>query len=96
MMKQIFIVFSLMILLVLPKYALGDCVDLRNYTDWILEDEHTIVFYTGEAPIARVNIPYCEILPSSSIRLVKSYVCDLDSIVVDDKKCSIIEVKVMY
>jgi len=96
MMKQILIVLSLMVLLTLPIQVLADCVDLKNYTNWIIEGEHTVVFYIGNKPLASLHIPYCEILPSSSIRLLKSYVCDSDKIVIDDEECSIIEVKVMY
>jgi hypothetical protein len=95
-MKQILVVLSLMILLILPKQVLADCADLKNYTNWTLEGEHTIIFYVGKMPIASLTIPYCEILTSSNIQLIKSYVCDSDSIVIDGKECSIIEVKVMY
>jgi hypothetical protein len=95
-MKKILVVLSLMILLILPKQVLADCAELKDYTHWILEGEHTIVFYLGNKPLASLNIPYCEILPSSSIQLLKSYVCDSDNIVIDSQECSIIEVKVMY
>jgi len=95
-MKQILILLSLMVLLILPKQVSADCAELKNYTNWTLEDEHTIVFYVGNTPLASLNVPYCEIFPSSSIRLLKSYVCDSDNIVIDGKECSIIEVEVMY
>jgi len=95
-MKQILILLSLMVLLILPKQVLADCAELKNYTNWTLEDEHTIIFYVGNTPLASLNVPYCEILPSSSIRLLKSYVCDSDNIVIDGKECSIIEVELMY
>ena len=96
MKKKIWILLSLAVLLLSPNLATGDCADLGRFTNWFREDEHTIVFYMGEKPIARVNVPYCEILPSSMIRLTKSYVCDSDNIVVDDRECSIMAVKILY
>ncbi len=96
MIKQILVVLSLMVLLTLPRLVLADCADLKNYTNWALEGEHTIVFYIRNKPLASLTIPYCEILTTSSIRLLKSYVCDSDNIMIDGKECSIIEVEVMY
>jgi hypothetical protein len=96
MMKQILVVLSLMVLLILPIQVLADCADLKDYTNWTLEDGHSIIFYIGNKPLASLNIPYCDIFPSSNIRLLKSYICDSDNIEIDGKECSIIEVKVMY
>jgi len=76
--------------------ALADCADLSNFTGWVREDNHTIVFYMENIPLARLNIPYCEILPSSTVRLAKFYVCDLDDIIIDNKTCTVMTVKVLY
>jgi hypothetical protein len=92
MRNQSLILLSLAVLLLSPSYATGDCIDLSRFTNWVREDEHTVTFYRREIPIARVSIPYCEILPSSIIRLRTSYVCDSDSIEVDDNACSIMTV----
>ncbi len=94
-MKNILILLSFAALCLSPNLAAGDCVDLSNFTNWVREGEHTIVFYTGETPVARVNIPYCEILASSTIRLTKGYVCDSDTIMVDGTTCSIMTVKIL-
>jgi hypothetical protein len=93
-MKKIIILFTLWIMLLLPNIVSADCVDLKYFSNWIRVDEHTIVFYMGNKPLASANIPYCEILLSSSIRLLKSYVCDSDSIMVDGELCSIMTVEV--
>jgi hypothetical protein len=95
-MKIIFILFTLWAMLLLPNIVSADCADLKNFTNWIRADEHTIVFYMENTPLASLNIPYCDILPSSSVRLLKSYVCDLDSIMVDGEECSIMTVEVLY
>jgi len=95
-MKIIFILFILWAMLLLPNIASADCADLKNFTNWMRVDEHTIVFYMENTPLASAKIPYCEILPSSRIWLLNSYVCDSDSIMVDGKECSILTVEVLY
>jgi hypothetical protein len=95
MRKNIPILLSLMLLLS-PTLVLGDCADLSNYTDWVREDSHTIVFYEGNIPLARLNIPYCEVLPSSTVRLIKFYMCDSDDIIIDNNRCTLMTVKVLY
>ncbi len=94
-MKKMLWLLSLAIVL-LPAFASADCADLGRYTNWILETSHTLVFYYGETPLARIEIPYCEINPLSKILLLNSYVCDSDEIMVDGVACRIITVKVMY
>jgi hypothetical protein len=95
MKKRIPILLSLPILFLLPALVSADCLDLGGYTSWVLEDTHTVVFYMGERPIARLQIEDCTISPSSTIRLIKSYVCDSDSIEIDGETCSIITVQVL-
>ena len=96
MRKNIMILLSFMLFLLSPNLASADCADLSNYTDWVRQDNHTIVFYEGNIPLAGLNIPYCEVLPSSTIRLIKFYVCDLDDIIIDDKTCTVMTVEVLY
>jgi hypothetical protein len=94
-MKKIWTVLSLAILL-FPTFVSADCADLGRFTHWILETSHAVVFYAGEKPLARVEIPYCEITPLSTIRLLKSYACESDEIMVDGVACRIITVEILY
>jgi hypothetical protein len=94
-MKKIWWLLSLAILL-FPAFVSADCADLGRYTSWILETSHTVLFYNGKTPLASVEIPYCEITPLSTIRLLNSYVCESDEIMVDGVPCRIITVKVLY
>jgi hypothetical protein len=94
-MKKIWWVLSLAILL-LPTFVSADCADLVRFTNWILETSHTVVFYAGNKPLARLEIPDCEIRPLSTIHLRTSYICDLDEIVVDGVVCHIITVEILY
>lgn len=95
-MKKILVLLSLTLLVLFPNVVSADCLDLGNFTSWVREDEHTILFYNGDIPIARLNIFDCEIYPSSKTRLIKSYMCDDDKIVIDGKTCSIITVQALY
>ena len=88
-------VLSLAILL-FPTFVSADCADLQRFTNWILESSHTVLFYAGQRPLARVEIPNCEISPLSTIRLIKSYVCDSDEIMIDGVACHILSVKILY
>jgi len=94
-MKKVWWLLSLAIV-ILPTFVSADCANLERYTSWILETSHTVVFYHGETPLARIEIPYCEITPLSTIRLLNSYVCESDEMMVDGVACRIITVKVLY
>ena len=83
-------------ILLFPAFVSADCADLGRYTSWILESSHAVVFYAGQRPLARVEIPNCEIRPLSTIRLMKSYVCDSDEIMIDGVACHIITVDILY
>ncbi len=96
MKKMILTVLSFVLLLFSPTLALSDCADLSRFTDWVREGDHTVVFYMGNIPLARVNVPYCAIPPSSTIRLNKFYVCDLDDLFVGGEACTVITVEVLY
>jgi hypothetical protein len=88
-------VLSLMILL-FPTFVSADCADLGRFTNWILETSHAIVFYAGPKPLARLEIPNCEITPTSTIRLRTSYVCEEDEIIIDSVACHIITVQKLF
>ena len=94
-MRKIGVVVSLTILF-FPALVSADCADLGRFTSWYLEGAHTVIFYNGDMPLARVEIPYCDITPLSKILLLNSYVCDSDQIMVDGVACRIITVKILY
>ena len=62
----------------------ADFLDLGNFTNWTLQDSHTVVLYRGLRPIAILGFPNFQIPSTSSIRLIKSSVYDLDDIIMDD------------
>ena len=89
---KIILLISFGIFLLFPNPALADCVSLVSYTDWFAQDSHHVAFYRGTRPLGTLTVPYCSINPSSTILLIKSYVCDLDKIIIDGEECTIMTV----
>jgi hypothetical protein len=92
MKKQLFILFSVSILLFSPNLVLSDCLDLGSFTSWKLEGDHTILFYRQNSPIAKVNLKGCKVTASSTVGLTKSYVCNSDSLIIDGQECAIMTI----
>jgi hypothetical protein len=92
MRKKIVILLGLGIVLLSPSVVLPDCIDLGRSTSLYVQGGHSIIYYAGLMPIARLDVPYCAVSPSSSIRLIKNYVCDGDKIMIDDSVCMIMTV----
>jgi hypothetical protein len=90
--KKMVILMGLAIVLLCPGLVLSDCMDFRRSTSFYVQGVHSIIFYSGLMPIASVEVPYCTLSPSSSVRLIKSYVCDGDDIMIDGSKCTIMSV----
>ena len=89
MRKHTLILLCLGILLAFPNLVLSDCVDLGYTTSSYVVGERTIMFYSRYMPVAQVTLMRCTVNPSSNIRLMKSYVCEADSVLVDGQKCAI-------
>jgi len=69
--------------------AWGACVDLSHATNWSTINTHKIIMYRGNKAIAVLDIPSCDIYPSSGIRLEKANICDGDNIIVSGVVCRI-------
>jgi hypothetical protein len=89
MKKKILLVVGLVTLLFSPTLASSDCTDLGRSTGVSVQDEKTIVYYLGNRPLAQIVLQDCTVNASSNIRLLKSYVCDSDRVVVDGQECAI-------
>jgi hypothetical protein len=96
MKRRLWSLVFFLILLLFPVLVSADCLDLGEFTNWVVEDEHTVVFYRQSRPLARVEISDCNVGPSSDIRLIDSYLCDSDEIMIDNEKCHIMTLKVLY
>ena len=89
MMKKVGVLLSLSMLLFIPNLAIPDCADFGRMTGFKVQDNQTISFYSQNSPIAQVKLQHCTVDSSSNISLVKSYVCDGDSIIVNGQECAI-------
>lgn len=69
--------------------AWADCADLSNATSWSEINTHRIVMYQNNKAIATLEVPYCTILRSSDIRLIKETVCNWDKISVSGEICDV-------
>jgi hypothetical protein len=71
------------------SFAWAACVDLSDVTNWSNINMHKIIMYQENKAIAILEIPYCDIYASSTIRLDKEYVCNGDKIIVSGVACDI-------
>ena len=94
MRKKILILFSFAMLFLSPDLVLSDCVDIGGppFTSFYVQGGHTIIFYRDSWPIASLDIPYCIVYPSSTIRPIRNYICEGDKIIVDNEACTIMNV----
>ena len=88
---RLFVALALLmgLVVVTPTTSVCDCVDLGRVSDYYFEGAHTILFYVGRRPHARVDLPYCTLYSDSTIRITRTYTCDTDRIVVDGEECQI-------
>ncbi len=71
------------------SFARAACVELNNATNWSEINTHKIIMYRKSKAIAVLDIPYCTILKTSDIRLVKDNVCNWDKIIVSGEVCDV-------
>ena len=82
-----------MALFFIPSVVMGECLDVRGSTDWYVQGGHKLIIYKEITPLAYLDIPYCILRASSEIRLLKTYLCDGDKILVDGDQCTIRSVR---
>ncbi len=90
MNRNILVLLSLGILFVFPNLAVSDCKDFGRVTNWHVQNENTIIFYSQNTPVAEVVLQDCTVNSSSNIRFTKSYMCDEDILIIDGQECSIL------
>jgi hypothetical protein len=89
MKKNILVLLCLGIFLALPNLAVSDCKDFGRVTNWYVQDENTIIFYSQNIPVAEIVLQDCTVNSSSNIRFLKTYMCDNDSLLIDGEECAI-------
>jgi len=89
MKRNVIIGFVFSLLLVYASTALGDCTDFKRATNWIVQDEQTIIYYAQNTPIAKIVLKDCQVSLSSNVRLTKTYMCDEDTLIIDGQECAL-------
>jgi hypothetical protein len=76
-----------------PNLSWAECTDIGNFNSFSLEGTHTVILYAGSMPVARFDIQNCDVQPSSKIQLIRTNVCDGDEILIDGKRCVMMDIK---
>ena len=87
MKKKISILVGLSVLFLIPSLGLADCCDLGGFTSYAIEGSNVVLF-AGNTPMAKFSVQ-CSIQDDSKIRLLKTYMCDGDEILVDGSNCMV-------
>ena len=88
-MRKIAYLLVILIYGLTSSLAWATCADLSNATNWSNINTHKIIIYRGSKAIVIMEIPYCDIYPSSTIGLNKEYLCDGEKIIVSGAACTI-------
>jgi hypothetical protein len=79
-------------LVALPGLVLADYADIGGFSSFsVSPSSNTVTLYSGNRPFAKIDIR-CDIQPTSSLPLIKSYVCGGDEVLVDGNRCTILSV----
>jgi hypothetical protein len=92
-MKKAAFIAGVLVSMSCASSSWAGCADLSNATSWSDVNKHSLVMYRNSKAIAVLEIPYCTILKSSDIRLVKDTVCNWDKIIVSGEVCDIRKVE---
>ncbi len=89
MKRIVLVIISSLILFSSPSLVLSDCTDFGRVTNWYVQDENTIIYYSQNRPVAKIVLQDCTINSSSNIQFLKNYLCDGDSLLIDGEECAI-------
>jgi len=93
MKKKILMGLCLGIILVVPNGVLADCDDLGGFTSFSISGVNTVTLLAGSTAMGRFDVQNCVVEPKSTIRLMKTQVCDGDEVLIDGARCTILNVQ---
>jgi hypothetical protein len=93
MMKKIFLALCIGVLFLLPSLSSAECTDIGFFDSFTLVGSNRVILYAGSMPVARFDVLNCTVKPSSKIQLIRTNVCDGDEIMIDGKRCVMMEIK---
>jgi hypothetical protein len=91
MKKYIVILVCFGILMSLPNLTWADCGDIGGFTGFSV-DGNTVTLYARNRPFVKFDVQGCSVEATSRVQIIKSYVCDGDEIMVDNFKCTILNI----
>ncbi len=94
MKRTTILLVALVLFFCLPHLGFADCTEIGNFDNFRVQDDGSIIFYTGNAALGKVQLQDCTAGPASDIRLPGLSVCDGDEIMVDGQKCTILSLTV--
>lgn len=96
-MKKIWFVFFFAIFFLLPSISRSECTSISYFNNFNLVTleggAKAVILYFESKPVVQFELQTCKVTSSSRIALLKSYMCDGDEILIDDKRCVILEIK---
>jgi len=92
-MKKILLALCLGIFFLLPSLNSAECTDIGYFDSFTLQGLNTVILYAGSMPVVRLDVQNCSVKPSSKIQLPKTNVCDGDGIMIDGKRCVMMEIR---
>jgi hypothetical protein len=92
-MKKMLLALCFCVFFLVPSLSLAECTDIGIFDRFVLRGINTVILYSGSMPVVRFDVQNCEAKPSSKIQLLKSNVCDGDEILIDGKRCTMMDIK---
>ena len=91
-MKIFFLILiGLLSILILPGRVSADCMSVGPFDNFILQGDDTVILTSGGQALVKIETN-CTIYEKSRVRLLKNYICDGETIMVDDKNCTMVTV----
>ena len=93
MNKKMFLPLCVGIFFLFQNLSWAECTDIGYFNSFSLEGTNTVILYAGSMPVVRFDVQNCKVQPSSKIQLIRTNVCDGDEIMIDGKRCVMMEIK---
>ncbi len=92
MKRRLRILLYALFMFLSPSIAGADCASVRFFNNFYVLADGTLILYYFSNPLAFVDLQDCTVEPTSEIRLLSSYICDNDHILIDGDVCTIMTV----
>jgi len=92
--KRLILILVIIFLLLFSFPCFSDVVILAGVESWKLVNNHTIMVFSGNTPIALIEFwPYEIIFPTSKIQYIDLTVMEFSKMAIDGRVCEILKVK---